>query len=177
MLVGAQLGYVAWRIVLVSSGWRDVAGVIVAVLVAHVLADFVSGVAHWAGDTLGTAQTPIIGKHFIRPFRNHHTDPKDITRHDFIETNGNSSIALSVPLMPIVAIMPQRIGVGFWVATVGVATCAWLLATNHSTNGRTWTALPRSCGRFSGPGWRCGRATTTCITARRTTRNTASRPG
>jgi sterol desaturase/sphingolipid hydroxylase (fatty acid hydroxylase superfamily) len=70
----------------------------ISVIGGFVLADFLSGVAHWAGDTVGDERTPFLGKNFVMPFRMHHVDPKDITRHDFIETNGNSSIA-SVPVM------------------------------------------------------------------------------
>jgi len=94
---------------LLSLGYRTVEAVsaeapvnrwplAISVIGGFVLADFLSGVAHWAGDTVGDTHTPLIGKNFVMPFRMHHVDPKDITRHDFVETNGNSTIA-SVPIV------------------------------------------------------------------------------
>ncbi|EQA44581.1 kua-ubiquitin conjugating enzyme hybrid localization domain protein [Leptospira broomii serovar Hurstbridge str. 5399] len=58
--------------------------------------DFISGFVHFLGDSFGNERTPYIGKVFIFPFREHHADPKGITRHDFVETNGNNCL-VSLP--------------------------------------------------------------------------------
>ena len=55
------------------------------------VADFMSGLVHWSADTYGSPTMPVFGG-FVRTFREHHADQIDITRHDFIETNGDVSI-------------------------------------------------------------------------------------
>jgi plasmanylethanolamine desaturase len=55
------------------------------------VADFMSGLVHWSADTYGSPTMPVFGG-FVRTFREHHADQVDITRHDFIETNGDVSI-------------------------------------------------------------------------------------
>lgn len=81
---------------------------------AIVAADFMSGLAHWLFDSYGNENTPILGKNFIHPFREHHSDSKAITRHDFIETNGNSAIALLlIIIIPTLSLWYSPLGAYF----------------------------------------------------------------
>src|SRR3954470_432101 len=52
------------------SGWW----VPLAALVGILLSDFTSGFMHWAFDTWGQVDTPILGAVAIRTFRHHHVD-------------------------------------------------------------------------------------------------------
>lgn len=70
----------------------------IAILFGYFLADAVSGFVHFLGDTFGGEHTPLIGKTFIFPFREHHRDQLAITRHDFFVTNGHNCL-VSLPVM------------------------------------------------------------------------------
>ena len=82
--------------------------VLPALLAGFIAADFTSGFVHWLGDTWGSAETPILGRAFIRPFREHHIDQTAITRHDFIETNGSNCLASLFILVPAIIILLRQ---------------------------------------------------------------------
>ncbi len=96
------------------------ASLLLAALLGFIGADFISGFVHWMGDTLGDENTPLLGKAFIRPFREHHVDQKEITRHDFIETNGNNCLVCLPVLFGTYWLLPERHVpiVGFLVAAL-----------------------------------------------------------
>ena len=73
----------------------------VLVVLAYLAADFLSGFVHFLADNFGSYDTPILGPNFIQPFRDHHTDPPGIVGHDFVDANGNNSLA-SLPSMLLV---------------------------------------------------------------------------
>jgi len=95
VLMAAALG-VQLATVLDRPGAWGAAGC--ALLVGYFAADGVSGLVHWAFDRVFDESTRWLGPHFVRPFREHHDDPEGITRHDFIELNGNTCIA-AVPVL------------------------------------------------------------------------------
>ena len=84
---------------------------VIAVL-AYLAADFICGFVHFLADNFGSSEMPIIGPGFISGFREHHADPKAITRHDFVDTNGNNSL-VSLPFMVLAwLVVPMETTVG-----------------------------------------------------------------
>src|SRR5688500_18829233 len=108
------------------SGWP----LLGAAILGYIAADFISGFVHWSFDTWGSASTPVIGRGFIRPFREHHTDPMSITRHDFVATNGNTCLA-SLPLLAAACAIPLTSRARTLTAAFLLALTLGLLATNQ----------------------------------------------
>ncbi len=96
----------------------------VAAFAGWLLADLLSGLAHWTGDTFGSVRTPVLGPALIRPFREHHADPREMTRHGFIEVNGASCLGC-LPLLILCFLLGE-----FAHATV-LFTCIGVLFTNQ----------------------------------------------
>ncbi len=80
---------------------------VILYLLAAPSADFLSGLVHWFADTWGSYKWPILGPTLIRSFREHHVDPKSITRHDFVEANGATALVLIPQLLILYFWAPQ----------------------------------------------------------------------
>jgi hypothetical protein len=100
-------------------------------LTAYVASDMLSGMVHWAGDTIGNERVPFLGPNFIRPFREHHFDQKGITQHDFIETNGNNCILMLGPLAFAFLLLPRRETFGFFASIFVGFMALFAVATNQ----------------------------------------------
>lgn len=98
LLVAALTGLLGWRAL---AGITDLASgmaVLLALPLALLLADLVSGLVHWFCDNFFAEDTPLLGPALIQPFREHHRDPLAITRHDFLERN-HSNTASVLPIL------------------------------------------------------------------------------
>lgn len=127
----AQFCYLGLRLAQGVTTWAGALMIAAALAGGYFAADFISGLAHWTGDTLGDEHTLLIGAHFIAPFRFHHVDPKDITRHGFIETNGNNCIVCVLVLAHVVVLMPRAPGFFFYYGALMLSTALWMFGTNQ----------------------------------------------
>jgi ubiquitin-conjugating enzyme E2 variant len=108
---------------------------------AFLLGDFVSGAVHCAADNFGSPETPVFGVAFIRPFREHHADPLGITRHDFVETNGNSCIVNLLVLVPACYALVQ-VGASLAGLLAGAFILLFTVAIVLTNQIHKWAHLP-----------------------------------
>ena len=118
-----------WRL-LVATQFHVPAVALVAVPAGWLAADLMSGIAHWALDSFGSTSTPFIGNAFIRPFRAHHADPEEMSRHDFVETHGSSCFA-AAPLLLGASVMPLDEPMAILGQAVLLFAALGVLATNQ----------------------------------------------
>lgn len=106
-------------------------------------ADLVSGLVHWAADTWGSKDWPLIGERLIEPFRVHHVNPRDICRRDMVDLNGDIAI-LSLPLLVWASSLPMA--ESFRTVEFVAAFVAFTLPTNlihrwaHAGRDAPWVA-------------------------------------
>lgn len=92
-----------------ASGWTRLDGLTLplAFALGALLADLTSAVVHWGFDTWGGVRTPVLGRAFIRTFREHHRDQLEMTRHGFVETNGANALLTLFVLVPTALARPD----------------------------------------------------------------------
>jgi len=83
-----------------GHGWYLV-GLAIA---GYLVADLVSGIVHFLADNFGSEDTPFFGPGFIRPFRDHHVNPRGIVSHGFVAANGNNAL-VSIPILAPAALL------------------------------------------------------------------------
>lgn len=110
----------------------DLAPVILVALVlaGWLLADFLSGLLHWAADTWGRVDMPVLGRRLLHPFRVHHVNPRDILDRGFLDLNGDVAAAC-LPFLALSLLLPLE-GAAAQSAAVLLASAAILaLPTNQ----------------------------------------------
>lgn len=125
----------------------------VLAVLAYLAADLLSGFVHFLADNFGSAATPIIGPNFVGAFREHHVDPKGITRHDFIDTNGNNSL-VAVPFMVLVwlAVPIETTAWGYLFGAFFLLLCLGAFLTNQFHKWAHMDAPPGWVARLQGLG-------------------------
>lgn len=96
-----SLGVIATHLAQARYDAATTARVGLMIVLGYLAADVASGLVHWFCDSFFAEDTPLIGPVVIRPFREHHRDPRAMTRHGFLETNGNNCLALLILLVPL----------------------------------------------------------------------------
>ena len=125
----------------------------VMVLIAYALADFVSGFVHFLADNFGSSDTPLFGKAFVMPFRDHHTDPTGILRHPFMIANGNNCLVALPPLLLILLFVPvDTTFSGYLFGTFFLAFSLAIFLTNQFHKWAHMEAPPRLVEWFQARG-------------------------
>ena len=88
----------AARLIDSTSGLQRLASLALALPIGYLAADLASGLVHWLADSFFEESAPLIGPLLIEPFRDHHRDPEEITRHGFFEISGNNCLVAIPPL-------------------------------------------------------------------------------
>ncbi len=132
----ALLALLAWRVAFHAAlpAWQALPLLALGV----VAADLASGLVHWAADTWGRDDLPIIGPRLLVPFRVHHVNPDDFLRRRFVDTNGEVA-CIAVPVLLALLAVPLDRAWGSAVALFGLGFCGVGSMTNQI---HQWAHMP-----------------------------------
>jgi ubiquitin-conjugating enzyme E2 variant len=127
----ALAGYVVYCIARAASG-NDAWLLFSASLLGLLGADLLTGIVHWACDSWGRPESWLVGKVFVRSFREHHVDQMAIARHGFVQTNGEQTMAGLPMLAALLLLTPEPGERGtLFVFTALFGVVFWTVAANQ----------------------------------------------
>lgn len=103
------------------------------------LADLFSGLVHWAADTWGRSDLPVIGPRLLRPFRVHHLNPDDFVTRGVLDTNGDLA-AITIPALALLQTLSLHSAAAQALAVLGLSFC---IAGGLTNQIHQWAHLPR----------------------------------
>lgn len=71
--------------------------------------DGVTGIVHWACDTWGDPDTPVVGRLLIEGFREHHRLPQRMLEHDWLVVNREPALGATALLAALALPGPTRV--------------------------------------------------------------------
>lgn len=135
-------GWLAERLFEAASGALDLLTLLASGVVGWLLADLLSGLVHWAGDTLGSEHTPVLGPSFIAPFREHHDDPQAMVAHGTVELVGSTALLALPSLVPVTHLVTFE-GQGSLRLAIGGVLLATLLGVVVTNLVHRWAHMDR----------------------------------
>ncbi len=106
-LVPPLLLHHAMRVFGLASDAAASVHVVAGLVAGALLVDLVTGLVHWACDTWGDEDVPVLGPGLIHSFREHHVDPRAMLAHDAVFVNRETALTglfgLSIAALPGVA--------------------------------------------------------------------------
>ena len=103
------------------------------------LADLFSGLVHWAADTWGRSDLPVIGPRLLLPFRVHHLNPDDFRTRGVLDTNGDLA-AITIPALALLQTLSLESAAAQGIAVLGLSFC---IAGGLTNQIHQWAHLPR----------------------------------
>lgn len=131
IVFGALTAFCVFRLAQTAAA-SELGWLALATCLGIIGADFLTGVVHWGLDSWGRPDSWLMGKAFIRTFREHHLDEKAITRHGFVQTNGEQTLAGSPALGLLLMTTPNLdTELSRFVYTTMLNVIFWSIAANQ----------------------------------------------